>query len=82
MLAWARALAPAGTRVSVLAGKSVGVRYWAGAATLSVVGDPSAAAGAVVSGVSVWAAAGAVGPVFVGGGSSCPPGSMLRGSVG
>jgi hypothetical protein len=89
MLARARDLAPVGTRVSVLGGKSVGLRYCAGAT--------GAAGVAVADGESIWSAvlawvsrvvAGAGAAAvrawagLAGGGSSCPPGSMVRGSVG
>ena len=78
MFARTRALAPEGTSVWVLAGKSVAVRNAAGArGSSSTTSCGAAAVGAGGVGAAVIS-----GVAFVSGGSGWPPGSTLRGSVG
>ena len=88
MLARTRALAPDGTRVSRLAGKSVGVAKSSAMLGVSTAADGSSMS-VVASGLgsSGCGATGAGSGATLGAGAAAagrgvPPGSILRGSVG
>ena len=85
MLARTRALAPEGTRVSRLAGKSVGVAKSSATLVVGVALRRLRRRRPLRAGrVRVWQRAAAARGLAcgAGGGRGAPPGSMVRGSVG